>query len=331
MYTDEEERFTNGGAAMESLAEQIISGARLRRRDDLGVLLETDLEELCRAADQVRRALCGDRGELCTIVNGRSGRCSEDCRFCAQSCHYHTGAEEYPFLPVQEIVEEGKRNEAAGVHRYSIVTAGRGLHGRELDHALEAYRRLGAETGLALCASHGLQSVEEFQAMREAGVTRYHANLETSRRNFPNICTTHTYEDKLENIRRAQAAGLEVCSGGILGMGETWEDRIDMALDLSELGVVSIPLNLLTPIPGTPLEEAEPLTEGDVFRSVAIFRLLNPTAWIRMAAGRRRFADGGKMLFRCGANAAITGDMLTTTGTGIAGDRAMLAQLGYEI
>ena len=126
---------------MDSLAEQIISGARLGRRDDLGALLETDLEELCRAADQVRRALCGDRGELCTIVNGRSGRCSEDCRFCAQSCHYHTGAEEYPFLPVQEIVEEGKRNEAAGVHRYSIVTAGRGLHGRELDHALEAYRR----------------------------------------------------------------------------------------------------------------------------------------------------------------------------------------------
>lgn len=331
MYTDEEERFTNGGAAMESLAEQIISGARLGRRDDLGVLLETGLEELCRAADQVHRALCGDRGELCTIVNGRSGRCSEDCRFCAQSCHYHTGAEEYPFLPVQEIVEEGKRNEAAGVHRYSIVTAGRGLHGRELDHALEAYRRLGAETGLALCASHGLQSVEEFQAMREAGVTRYHANLETSRRNFPNICTTHTYEDKLENIRRAQAAGLEVCSGGILGMGETWKDRLDMALDLSELGVVSIPLNLLTPIPGTPLEEAEPLTEGDVFRSVAIFRLLNPTAWIRMAAGRRRFADGGKMLFRCGANAAITGDMLTTTGTGIAEDRTMFAQLGYEI
>ena len=293
--------------------------------------VELDLEELCRAADQVRRALCGDRGELCTIVNGRSGKCSEDCRFCAQSCHYHTGAEEYPFLPVQEIVEEGKRNEAAGVHRYSIVTAGRGLHGRELDHALEAYRRLGAETGLALCASHGLQSVEEFQAMREAGVTRYHANLETSRRNFPNICTTHTYEDKLENIRRAQAAGLEVCSGGILGMGETWEDRLDMALDLSELGVVSIPLNLLTPIPGTPLEQAEPLTEADVFRSVAIFRLLNPDAWIRMAAGRRRFADGGRKLFRCGANAAITGDMLTTTGTGIAGDRAMLAQLGYEI
>ena len=316
---------------MEALAERIIRGERLDRRDDLSMLVELNLETLCRAADQVRRALCGDRGELCTIVNGRSGRCSEDCRFCAQSCHYHTGAEEYPFLPVQEIVEEGKRNEAAGVHRYSIVTAGRGIHGRELDHALEAYRRLREETGLGLCASHGLQTREEFQAMKEAGVTRYHANLETSRRNFPNICTTHTYEDKLENIRRAKEAGLEVCSGGILGMGETWEDRIDMALDLWELGVVSIPLNLLTPIPGTPLAQQPLLKDDEVCRSVAIFRLLNPTAWIRMAAGRRRFADGGKLLFRCGANAAITGDMLTTTGTGIAEDRTMFAQLGYQI
>lgn len=316
---------------MEALAERIIRGERLDRRDDLSMLVELNLETLCRAADQVRRVLCGDRGELCTIVNGRSGRCSEDCRFCAQSCHYHTQAEEYPFLPVQEIVEEGKRNEAAGVHRYSIVTAGRGIHGRELDHALEAYRRLREETGLGLCASHGLQTREEFQAMKEAGVTRYHANLETSRRNFPNICTTHTYEDKLENIRRAKEAGLEVCSGGILGMGETWEDRIDMALDLWELGVVSIPLNLLTPIPGTPLAQQPLLEDDEVCRSVAIFRLLNPTAWIRMAAGRRRFADGGKLLFRCGANAAITGDMLTTTGTGIAEDRTMFAQLGYQI
>ena len=316
---------------MERLAENLISGGRLGRGDDLGVLLEMDLAALCRAADQVRRALCGDRAELCTIVNGRSGRCGEDCKFCAQSCHYHTGAEEYPFLPVREIVEEGRRNEAAGVRRYSIVTAGRGVHGAELDRALEAYRRLRAETGLALCASHGLQTEEEFRRLKEAGVTRYHANLETSRRNFPNICTTHTYEDKVENIRRAQAAGLEVCSGGILGMGETWEDRIDMALDLAELGVVSIPLNLLTPIPGTPMERLPPLTEEEVLRAVALFRLLNPTAWIRMAAGRGRFAGGGRALFQAGANAAITGDMLTTTGTGIAGDRAMLTELGFVL
>ena len=316
---------------MEKVAEKIAGGARLGRGDDLGQLVEMDLEELCRAADQVRRTFSGEQGELCTIVNGRSGRCSEDCRFCAQSCHYHTGAEEYPFLSVREIVEEGEKNEAAGAQRFSIVTAGRGLHGQELEQALEAYRRLKAKTRLELCASHGFQTEEEFQALKKAGVTRYHANLETSRRNFPNICSTHTYEDKLDNIRRAQAAGLEVCSGGILGMGETWEDRIDMALDLSELGVVSIPLNLLTPIPGTPLADMPPMTEGEILRSVAIFRLLNPTAWIRMAAGRGRFLDGGEILFRSGANAAITGDMLTTTGTGVAQDRALFAQLGYRL
>ncbi len=315
---------------MENLAERIISGGRLDREDGRK-LLEMDLEELCRVADEIRRAFCGDKGELCTIVNGRSGRCSEDCKFCAQSCHYHTGAEEYPFLSVPEIVEEGKRNEAAGIRRYSIVTAGRGIHGPDLEHALEAYRRLRAETGLALCASHGLQTQEEFRQMKEAGATRFHANLETSRRYFPYICTTHTYDDKIENIRRAKAAGLEICSGGILGMGETWEDRVDMALDLSELGVVSIPLNLLTPIPGTPLEGLPPLTEEEVLRSVAMFRCFNPTAWIRMAAGRGRFADGGRKLFQSGANAAITGDMLTTTGTSIAGDRAMFAGLGYQI
>ena len=315
---------------METLAERIVQGQRLDREDGRK-LREMDLEELCRAADEIRRAFCSDKGELCTIVNGRSGRCSEDCKFCAQSCHYHTGAEEYPFLSVSEILEEGKRNEAAGVHRYSIVTAGRGIHGPDLEHALEAYRRLRAETGLELCASHGLQTQEEFRQLKAAGVTRFHANLETSRRYFPYICTTHTYDDKIENIRRAKAAGLEICSGGILGIGETWEDRVDMALDLAELGVVSIPLNLLTPSPGTPLEDLPPLTEEEVLRSVAMFRCFNPTAWIRMAAGRGRFAGGGRKLFQSGANAAITGDMLTTTGTSIAGDRAMFAGLGYQI
>ena len=316
---------------MEALAKRIIGGRLLKRGEDLGFLVTMELDSLCRAADEIRKALCGDRGELCTIVNGRSGRCSEDCRFCAQSCHYHTGAEEYPFLSVEEILETGKRQEAAGIHRFSIVTAGRGVHGPELEHALEAYRRLKAETGLGLCASHGLQTEEEFRALRAAGVTRYHANLETSRRNFPNICTTHTYEDKVENIRRARAAGLEICSGGILGMGETWEDRIDMALDLAWLEVASIPLNLLTPIPGTPMEGAAPMTDEEVFRSVAIFRCINPRAWIRMAAGRRRFPDGGARLFQCGANSAITGDMLTTLGTGVAEDRDMLTRLGYQL
>ena len=255
---------------------EIISGRRLNRRDDLAVFLTADLEELRAGADQIRQALCGDRADLCTIINGRSGRCSEDCKFCAQSCHYGTQVEEYPFLPLEKIVAECRRNEAGGVHRFSIVTAGRSLKGMELEQALEAYARLHRESGLKLCASHGLQTEEEFRRMKEAGVERCHANLETSRRYFPQMCTTHTYEDKVTNIQRARAAGLEVCSGGILGMGESWEDRLDLAVSLAELEISSIPLNLLRPIPGTPYEGMEPISNEDVLRTVAFFPVHQP-------------------------------------------------------
>lgn len=314
---------------MQTLAAEIIQGRRLTRLDDLTPLLQAGLEDLCAGADQIRKALRGTGYELCTIINARSGRCGEDCTFCAQSCHHQTQAQEYPFLEVEEIVRQGKRDEAAGVQRYSLVTAGRAVTGPELDQALAAYRRLREETGLGLCASFGFQSVEDFRRLKEAGVTRYHANLETSRRNFPNICTTHSYQDKIDNIRRAKQAGLQICSGGIVGLGETWEDRLELALDLAELEVDSIPLNLLTPIPGTPLEGTPPLSVEEVRRIVAVFRYINPTAWIRMAAGRGRFADGGAILFRSGANSAITGDMLTTTGTNIAQDLDLMKQGGF--
>lgn len=316
---------------MKRLAKEIIDGRRIGRQDDLSVFLTADLDDLCAGADAIRKALCGDKMDLCTIINGRSGRCGENCKFCAQSCHNHTNVKEYPFLDAEEIVAEGLRNEAAGVHRYSIVTAGRSLKGEDLEKALDAYRRLSRESGLKLCASHGLQTVEEFRRMKEAGVVCYHANLETSRRYFPFICTSHTYDDKIANVQNAKKAGLDVCSGGIIGMGETWEDRMDMAVSLAELGVCSIPLNVLRPIPGTPLEHLPPVSNEDVRRTVAIFRYINPTAWIRMAAGRGQFADGGAVLFQSGANAALTGDMLTTTGTGIAEDVAMCKQLGYEL
>lgn len=314
---------------MQTLAAEIIQGRRLTRLDDLTPLLQAGLEDLCAGADQIRKALRGAGYELCTIINARSGRCGEDCTFCAQSCHHQTQAQEYPFLEVEEIVRQGKRDEAAGVQRYSLVTAGRAVTGPELDQALAAYRRLREETGLGLCASFGFQSVEDFRRLKEAGVTRYHANLETSRRNFPNICTTHSYQDKIDNIRRAKQAGLQICSGGIVGLGETWEDRLELALDLAELEVDSIPLNLLTPIPGTPLEGTPPLSVEEVRRIVAVFRYINPTAWIRMAAGRGRFVDGGAILFRSGANSAITGDMLTTTGTNIAQDLDLMKQGGF--
>lgn len=313
------------------LAEEIIAGRRITRDGHPEQLLKVDLPSLCKGADRIRHALCGDRFEFCTIINARSGRCGEDCRFCAQSCHHHTNTEEYPFLSSDEMIEDALRSETAGVDRYSIVTAGRGLHGADFAEAVAVYRRMKRKTHLSLCASHGLQTDEEFKQLKAVGVTRYHANIETSARYFPQICTTHTYQDKIDNIQRARQAGLSICSGGIIGMGETAEDRLDMAISLSELAVDSIPINLFTPIKGTPLADLPPIAEENILRTVAFFRYINPTAQIRMAAGRRRFSDHCAALFRSGANAAITGDMLTTTGTGIAEDRAMVTQIGYTL
>jgi biotin synthase len=167
--------------------------------------------------------------------------------------------------------------------------------------------------------------------LKEVGVTMYHSNIETSKRNFHNICTTHSYDDKITEIKLAQKAGLKVCSGGIIGMGETWEDRIDMAISLSELGVISIPINVLMPIKGTPFANLERISHEDILRTIAIFRYLNPTAYIRMAAGRNYFTDGGTKIFQSGANATITGDMLTTVGNNTEQDKIMLTKLGFDI
>ena len=315
---------------IENMTRQIIEGKRLTRSDDLSFLLSTELSELTRCADSLRKHFSGHHANLCSIINGRSGRCSEDCKFCAQSAHHCTGIREYGFLDKARILAECKHNEQQGVHRFAIVTAGRRLSGDEFEKALDTYRTLSRESKVGLCASLGLLEEKQFLKLREAGVTRYHANIETSKRNFKNICTTHTFEDKLECIRRAKAAGFEVCSGGIIGMGESWKDRIDMALTLSELGVSSIPINALIPIKGTPLENIQRITEPDILRTVAIFRFIVPQADIRLAAGRDLMTNCGEKAFLSGANSAITGDMLTTSGNRIREDIAMLDSIGYS-
>ncbi len=317
---------------MLALAKQIIEGRRLTKEDDLACLLNADLEELCKGADNIRRELCGNKVDLCSIINGRGGRCSENCKFCAQSSHYRTHCEEYGFLDMKDIMEGCSHASEQGINRYSIVTAGRSIEGEDLNKAVESYRAMHeAYPDMILCASHGLMKQEDLKRIKDAGVTMYHANVETSESFFSEICTTHTYKDKLEEIRMASEAGLEICSGGILGMGESWQDRLDMALALAQLQVVSIPLNFLKPIPGTPLENREILNTDEIIRIVAIFRYSNPTAYIRIAAGRNYFTDGGKVLFEAGANAALTGDMLTTVGNNTTQDREMLENLGFQL
>ncbi|ABR49379.1 biotin synthase [Alkaliphilus metalliredigens QYMF] len=316
---------------IKKLPKEIIEGRRLKREEDLRFFATANLEELCQGADNIRKVLCGDAVNLCSIINGKSGKCSENCKFCAQSSHHHTGIEEYSFLDTNLIVEDCKKHANKGVHRYSIVTAGRELKGKDLQVACDAYKRMKEECDIDLCASHGLLSEEAFIALKESGVSMYHENIETSKRNFPNICTTHTYKDKINAIKLAQRLGFKVCSGGIIGMGETFEDRLDMAVSLAELKIQSIPINTLMPIKGTTYEDLEPLTEDEILRTVAMFRFINPTANIRLAAGRSLMEDSGRRAFHAGANATITGDLLTTSGNNIDKDKEMLTQMGFHL
>ncbi|MCD7807461.1 MAG: biotin synthase BioB [Lachnospiraceae bacterium] len=314
------------------LAQEIIDGRRITREDDLTFFLTCDLEELCAGADRIREAFVGNKADLCSIINGRSGRCPEDCKYCAQSAYYHTSCEIYDFLPEDQILAACKVNEQEGVDRFSIVTAGKALTGEEFEKAIHTYETMKRECDIDLCASMGFLNEEQLHRLHQAGVSSYHHNIETSRRNFPNICTTHTYEMKIATLKKVKAEGMYACSGGIIGMGETWEDRLDMAVSLAEIGVDSIPINALMPIAGTPLEKMPLLTEDDILRTIAFFRYINPQADIRLAAGRALLSHDGERAFRAGANATITGNMLTTAACAtIRSDRKMLQDLGRDV
>ena len=317
---------------IKALADEIIGGRRITRHDDLNMFLTCDLKELCEGADRIREYFIGDKVDLCSIINGRSGRCPEDCKYCAQSAHNHTSCEIYDFLPEEKIVEACKLNESEGVDRFSIVTSGRSLSGEEFEKAVHAYETMHAKCRIDLCASMGFLNAEQLHRLHEAGVTSYHHNIETSKRNFPNICTTHTYEQKLETLKLVKKEGMCACSGGIIGMGETWEDRLDMAISLAELGIDSIPINALMPIEGTPLENQPQLTEDEILRTIAFFRYINPEANIRLAAGRALLTNDGEQAFQAGASATITGNMLTTAACAtIRSDRQMLKNLGRDV
>lgn len=316
---------------VEKLKSKVLAGGEVTREEALG-LMDAPLEALSQAADQLREHFCGDRFDLCTIVNGKCGKCSEDCKYCAQSAHYHTSLEEsYPLLSAEELVKGAAENKRQGVLRYSIVTSGRKLSDREVDQVCESIRAIREQVGIEVCVSFGLLGEEAFRKLKEAGASRVHCNLESSRRYFPQVCTTHTYDEKTETMKAARRAGLSVCSGGIIGLGETMEDRIDMVLTARELGVKSVPVNLLNPIPGTPYEHNPVLTEDELRRVVAIFRFLIPNGNIRLAGGRGLLEDKGARCFCSGANAAISGDMLTTAGITVERDLEMLRKLGYQV
>ena len=292
------------------------------------------LNILFNAADQIRETFCGKYFDLCTIINAKSGKCSENCKYCAQSVHFKTGTDVYGLVSKELALYEAKKNENEGAHKFSLVTSGRGLNGneKELDKLVEIYKYIGEHTSkLELCASHGICTKEALQKLADAGVLTYHHNLESSRRFYPNVCTSHSYDHRINTIKNAKAVGLDVCSGGIFGLGETIEDRIDMALDLRALEIHSVPINVLTPIPGTPFENNEEVNPFEILKTISIYRFIMPKSFLRYCGGRIKLGEHAKTGLKCGINSALTGNFLTTTGTTIETDKKMIKELGYEI
>lgn len=291
-------------------------------------LLNLPLTKLVSLADSVRQKEAGSKLELCSIMNAKSGICSEDCRFCAQSLHHRTAVSRYPLKKRSEILKAARRAKEIGAERFDIVTSGNSLAKSELESILEAITEIKETLGIKMCASLGKLNEESLALLKEAGITRYHHNIETSHSYFPKIVTTHSFQERISTIKAAKRVGLQVCSGGIIGMGESWDDRIDMAITLKELGVDSVPLNILVPIKGTPLEAKKTLSCIDAIRTIAIFRIILRDKIIKLAAGRESLMkDFQGLAFMAGANGMLIGGYLTLKGRDIEEDR----QLAKEI
>lgn len=317
--------------SVSGLEKKIEEGYRPDYDEALSLMRSLSLEDLCALAHALRLQYQGKRVDMCSIMNARSGKCGEDCKWCSQSRFHHTDIEVYPLVDAESALREAVHNASKGVSRFSLVTSGRALSPADAERICAIYRRIGSECPIKLCASLGLLNREQLFQLKESGVTRYHCNLETAPSYFPQVCTTHTIEEKLQTIEWAREAGLEICSGGIIGMGESEEQRVEFALAIRRTGAVSIPVNILNPIPGTRLAGMPPLKDEEVIRAVAMIRILNPEASVRLAGGRSRIKAVEPELFRCGISGSIVGDLLTTTGSDIDTDKAMFLRLGFEL
>jgi len=318
-------------SSVTDLERQLTARYRIGYDEALKLLRTTPEEELYALAHRLRTHYQGKQFETCSIMNARSGRCSEDCKWCAQSKFYHTDIQIYPLIDEPEALAEARHNAAKGVKRFSLVTSGRSLTDREIDKISAIYRQIGSTVAIRLCASMGLLNREQLQKLKDSGVERYHCNMETAPSYFKQLCSTHTPEEKIQTIRWAKEVGLSVCSGGIIGMGESEEQRIELAVTLQQIGVDSIPVNVLNPIPGTALENTPPLSDSQVLRAMAMMRIINPTADIRLAGGRNRIKHLEDRLLFCGVSASIVGDMLTTAGSKIDADLTFFRSHGFEV
>tara|TARA_B100000959_G_scaffold273445_1_gene323967 strand:+ start:1918 stop:2934 length:1017 start_codon:yes stop_codon:yes gene_type:complete len=298
----------------------------------LSNLNDTDTFDLIASANRIREKFKGNKISLCSIVNAKSGRCPEDCVFCSQSNHYKTNIDEYPLIKSEEMVE--KANEALnhGAQKFGIVTSGRNISTeQELNEICKTIKKLKEDGKIHRCASLGMLGRDQLIKLKEAGLEEYHHNLETSRSYFPKVCTTHDYEEDVETVKTAKSIGLRTCCGGIFGLGESPEQRIELAFTLRELDVDSVPINFLHPIKGTGTENLPPLKPLEILKIIAVYRFLLPAKDIKIAGGREHnLRDFQSMIFAAGANSTMVGNYLTTKGRAYQDDLQMIKDMGLE-
>lgn len=317
---------------IEEAKQYILEGRKITEEQALSLANHPDKEALYEAAHQITRHFMGNKFDTCSIINAKSGNCSEDCKWCAQSGHYKTLVNLYPLLPAKECVYHAVYNRKQGIRRFALVTSGKRVSDKELEQITDTIRQIKQQSDIKCCASMGLLTRSQLQSLYDSGVENYHCNIETAPSYFRQLCSTHTIEQKMETIHTAREIGFRICCGGIIGMGETMEERIEMACFLQKEGVLSIPLNLLQPIPGTPMENTHILEEEEWLTTIALFRLINPNAFLRFSGGRAQLSEATlrKSLY-IGINSAIIGDLLTTIGSKVEEDKVLFTSEGYSL
>lgn len=316
---------------IEELKQRVINGGEISH-DEALKLSETDNREaLYKAAAEITNHFGKPEFNPCSIINARAGQCSENCKWCAQSGRYHTDTDVHGIISADQALCQAKHDESKGVKRLGLVTSGRAVKGAALRKMCDNYRALREQSNLFLCGSLGLLNKDELQQLWDAGMRRYHCNLETAPSYFGELCTTHTIDDKVQTLKWAREVGFQLCSGGIIGMGETRAQRVELAIKLREVQPDSIPINILNPIKGTPLENTPLIDDDEILLTIALFRFIHPKAELRFAGGRGRLSrDTQLKALKIGINSAVVGDLLTTVGSKIDDDKRLASDAGYR-